>query len=131
MNIETALQNDNQCDVDADDLYVELKLLQKNLPDEKMGAIDILNYLKRLDCFPNGCIAYRILLTILVTAASAERSFSKLKLLKTYLRSTTLQKRLNGLALVAIEEGIMEKKQYEDLIKSFVSKNARRISLFL
>ena len=38
-----------------------------------------------LDSFPNTCIAYRILLTILVTIASAERSFSKLKLIKSYL----------------------------------------------
>ena len=41
--------------------------------------INILNYLKRLDYFPNAYIAYRILLTIPVTVASAERSFSKLK----------------------------------------------------
>ena len=33
-------------------------------------------------------IAYRILLTIPVIVASAERSFSKLKLIKSYLRST-------------------------------------------
>ncbi|XP_050919588.1 uncharacterized protein LOC127137146 [Lathyrus oleraceus] len=49
----------------------------------------------------------RILLTIPVTVASAERSFSKLKLLKTYLRSTMSQERLNGLALIAIENDIL------------------------
>ena len=44
--------------------------------------INVLNYLKRLDSFPNAYIAYRILLIILVTVASTERSFSKLKLIK-------------------------------------------------
>jgi len=41
--------------------------------------------------------------TIPVTVASAERSFSKLKLIKTYLRSSISQERLDGLALFAIE----------------------------
>ena len=52
-----------------------------------------------LDSFPNTCIAYRILLTIPVTVVSAERSFSKLKLIKSYLRSTMSQERLSGLAI--------------------------------
>ena len=51
--------------------------LQKNYT-----PIVILNYIKRLDSFPNTCIAYKILLTIPVTVAFAERSFSKLKLIK-------------------------------------------------
>ena len=87
-----------------------------------MGPVDILKFLKRLDCFPNATIAYRILLTIPVTVASAERSFSKLKLLKSYLRSTMTQERLSGLALIAIEN--------EELIEEFISRNARRMSRF-
>nr|GEY34692.1 hypothetical protein [Tanacetum cinerariifolium] len=62
--------------------------------------------------------------------ASAERSFSKLKLLKSYLRSTMSQERLNGLALIAIENRLLESVDYEDLINNFASKNARRIALF-
>ena len=49
---------------------------------------DILNYIKRINSFQNAYIAYRIVLTITVSVASAERSFSKLKLIKSYLRST-------------------------------------------
>ena len=64
---------------------MEVKLLQEFLPSEKLGAFDILKQLKRVDCFSNAVIAYRILLTISVTVATTERSFSKLKFLKTYL----------------------------------------------
>lgn len=45
--------------------------------EKQKRAIDVLNYLKRMDgCYPNVYIAYRILMTIPVTVASAERSFS-------------------------------------------------------
>ena len=96
------------------------------MPKEIKTSIDILNYLKRMRCFPTASIAYRILLTIPVTVASAEKSFSKLKLLKSYLRSTMLQERLNGLALISIESDFLDKIDYEDLINDFAAKNARR-----
>jgi 20S proteasome alpha/beta subunit len=47
-----------------------------------------------------------ILLTIPDTVASAERSFSKLKLVKNYLRSTMSQDRLVDLARLSIESEI-------------------------
>jgi hypothetical protein len=97
---------------------------------KKIGPIDILKFLKGMNYFPNTFIAYRILLTIPVTVASAERSFSKLKLLKSYLRSTMLQERLNGLALIAIENDLLENIQYEELVDEFASKNARRATYF-
>ena len=70
-NFEIALRKQDQSDVDGNDLYVELKLLQDYLPNQKMGPVDILEYLKRVGCFPNAFIAYRVLLTIPVTVASA------------------------------------------------------------
>ncbi|KAJ9535737.1 hypothetical protein OSB04_un001104 [Centaurea solstitialis] len=50
--------------------------------------------------------------------------FSKLKMLKSYLRTTMTQDRLNGLALIAIENGFLDKVDYEELVEDFVSKNA-------
>ncbi|XP_065870627.1 uncharacterized protein [Euphorbia lathyris] len=130
IQFENALKFNEQSDVDGNELFVELKLLRELLPRDIMKPIDILTFLKGLDCFPNTVIVYRILLTILVTVASAERSFSKLKLLKSYMRSTMLQERLNGLAMIAIENDVLEKVEYEDLVDDFASKNARRITLF-
>ncbi|PVH65890.1 hypothetical protein PAHAL_1G098500 [Panicum hallii] len=63
-----------------------------------------------------------VLLTIHVSVASAERSFSKLKLLKSYLRSTMTQERLNSLATIAIESEMLEKIDYEYIIEDFISK---------
>jgi hypothetical protein len=56
------------------------------------------------------------LLTIPVTVAKEERSFSKLKLIKTYLRSTMCQERLSDLAILSIENAISQELNYGDLI---------------
>ena len=74
-------------DIDGLDLFSELNVLKEILQIKDYTPIDILNYIKRLDSFLNTCIAYRILLIIHITVASVEKSFSKLKLINTYLRS--------------------------------------------
>ena len=102
-------------------------MLRDIIQKENNSPIETLNYLIRVDSFPNACIAYRILLTIPVTVASAKRSFSKLKLIKSYLRSTMSQERLNGLAMLSIEKDLLEKLEYKDLINSFASQKARKI----
>ncbi|CAI6348654.1 unnamed protein product [Macrosiphum euphorbiae] len=67
------------------------------------------------------------MLTIPLTSAGAERTFSKLKLIKTYLRSTMSQQRLTGLATIRIEKELSEQLNYEDIINDFTSKKARKI----
>jgi len=129
-NLGAVLTKDGKSDVDANELYVELKFLQDFIPKENMGPVEILKFLKRHDCFPNASIAYRVLLTIPVTVASAERSFSKLKLLKSYLRSTMTQQRLNDLATIALESGLPENIDYEHIIEDFISRNIKRMKYF-
>ena len=67
-----------------------------------MTTLELLKFIqaKQLtEIYPNLCIALRISATLPVTVASAKTSFSKLKLLKMYLRSTMAQERLSGLAV--------------------------------
>uniref|UniRef100_A0A8I6Z2G2 HAT C-terminal dimerisation domain-containing protein n=1 Tax=Hordeum vulgare subsp. vulgare TaxID=112509 RepID=A0A8I6Z2G2_HORVV len=75
-------------DVDLNDLISELTVMQSTLPDRAMSAMEIFESVQKAYCYPNISIAYRILFTMHVTVVSAKRSFSKLKLLKNYLRST-------------------------------------------
>lgn len=128
-NLEDLLTDDDEnSDIDGSELFSELQIMRNALPKDATRAIHVLDYLKDFDsCFPNAWIAYKILLTIPVTVASAERSFSKLKLIKSYLRSTMSQERLNGLSMMAIEKRMVDKLEYEDLINTFAAKNARRV----
>jgi hypothetical protein len=76
--------------------------------------------------YPNASIAYRILLIIPITVASIKISYSKLKLLKSYLRSTLSQERLNELAILSIEQDLLENIEYKSLISNFVAQTVRR-----
>jgi hypothetical protein len=67
-----------------------------------------------------------VLLTMHVTVESAERNFSKLKLIKTYLRSSMSQERLNGLTTLSIENDMLENIDVDVIINDFVSQIARR-----
>jgi hypothetical protein len=73
---------------------------------------------------------YRVLLTIPMTVTSVEQSFSKLKLLKSYLRSTMTQQRLTDLATIAFKSELLDKIEYEHIIEEFISMNTKRMKLF-
>ena len=57
-----------------------------------------------------------------------EMSFSKLKLIKSYLRSTMSQERLSGLAILSIENEMLVELECKKLISNFPSQKARKIN---
>src|SRR6266542_2472017 len=113
-------------DVELNNLISELSILQMTLPDRPMSAMEIFEFVREVDCYPNISLAYRILFTVPVIVASAERSFSKLKLLKNYLRSAISQERLTGLATLCIEKKFLDEININSIIDEFISKNVRR-----
>ena len=117
---------DGSSDVDVNDMISELAVMQSTLPDKPMSAMEIFEFVTEADCYPNISIAYRILFTMPVTVASAERTFSKLKLLKNYLRSVMSQERLNGLATLCIEKKLLDEIDIEAIINDFAAANVRR-----
>jgi hypothetical protein len=90
--------HDDSSDGDLNDFISELQVLQVTLPDDLMSSLKILQFIIVADCYPNVSIVYQILLTIHVTVASVERSFSKLKLLKQLFEVNYVAEKVNGLA---------------------------------
>ncbi|KAK2384413.1 zinc finger MYM-type protein [Trifolium repens] len=84
VKFHSTFSHDNSSDIDVDDIFSQLRVLQYTLPTKIMSVIDILKFVEDIDCYPNVSIAYRVLVTMLVTMASPEISFSKLKFIKTY-----------------------------------------------
>ena len=126
LKLEFFLKHDVYYDIDSLDLFSKLKVLKEILQIKEYTSINILNYIKMLDSFPNTCIAYRILLIIPITIASAERSVSKLKLIKSYLRSTMSQEKLSRLAILSIENEMLEELEYKNLISQFASQKQEK-----
>ncbi|XP_065658618.1 zinc finger MYM-type protein 1-like [Hydra vulgaris] len=106
-------------------------LALSELIEPKTSPLKVLEFILRNNNFtPNISIALRILLTQPVSVASAERSFSKLKLIKDYLRSIMSQNRLTGLSLISIESDMAKKLDFTELMKAFASEKSRRVNFF-
>ncbi|GBP29034.1 hypothetical protein EVAR_10850_1 [Eumeta japonica] len=103
-NLQISLTDGKKYDVSGCELVAELMSLNPLLKDlQSAEPLTVLQLIKKndwLDIFPNVWTALHILLTIPVTVAKGERSFSKLKLTKTYLRSTVSGKTIRSWNLV-------------------------------
>lgn len=129
--LETILSSEDDSDINAHDLE-ELQDLSRLLP-HSMNPLDVLNYLcanNITSLYPNAIVAIRILLTLPVSVASEERSFSKLKLIKNFLRSSLGQTKLRNLALISIESKLAATLDYTELIDEFAKLKVRRVKLY-
>ena len=95
-----------------------------NKPSDIAQTLDITNQL----LYPNIYGALVISLTLPVSIARAERSFSTMRRLKNYLRSTMTTDRLTGLALLNVYRHTYH-ISYDDVVNSFAAKKNRRMDL--
>ena len=112
-------------------LEMEAKLAKRTFQTRKLESTkDVLLALLSLkDAFPELTKLVRIALTIAVSTAQCERSFSALKRIKTYLRSTMGEDRLASLALLSIEREMSKSLSLDDVVTNFAKKADRRITL--
>lgn len=116
------------CEIES--FKFEVTTLIQNI--ETASALNILQVLHDfglIEFYANINVAFRIFLTLPVSIASCERSFSKLKLIKNYLRSTIGQERLSNLSIISIEYNIVKNINYDDVINEFAEMKARKVQL--
>ena len=119
-------------ELDGSNLLSEVNVAKRTLSGKGLETTnDVFSTLMPLkDAFPTLLKVVRIALTIAVSTATCERSFSTLKLVKSYLRSTMGEQRLADLASISIEKEISNTIIIDEVINEFVAidKN-RRIQL--
>lgn len=105
------------------------KLKKKKVEKKESSVNFVLKYIIKndlTDVFPNIFVVMRIICTIPITEAACERSFSVLKLIKNYLRTTMSQERLSALATLSIEKNFVKNLDYSSVIKELSEKKARK-----
>jgi hypothetical protein len=123
-------------DVDGNELFEEVKRIRhelkafyKDKSQRRISTKDFLEFITKLglqEIYPNLTTSLRIYLTLPVSVASCERAFSKLKLIKSYLRSSMSQARLNDLAIISIEQEVSNTVQYASVIADFAAAKCRK-----
>ena len=107
-----------------------MPIAKRTLAGKKLDDIsEVFLALKPLQvAFPETLKLLQLVLTIPVSTAKCERTFSTLKRTKTYLRSTMNETRLSNMAILSIERDISSKLDLELVVDNFAKEN-RRICL--
>ena len=79
--------------------------------------------------FPLSNKAFRLLLTAPVTVAADERAFSRLKLVKTYLRASMTDNRLESLLLLSCEKDLTDSIDLDCIAKRWAELKSRRVKI--
>ena len=124
-------------ELSEEELLLEIPRLRRHLKAaeidlkeaEDWSVLDVLKFVAEWDfieSLPYLTLSLRLFVTICVSVASCERSFSKLKLIKNYLRSTMGQSRLSDLAMLSIESDSAQEIDFDDVINKFSVLKARK-----
>lgn len=116
---------------DVDVLLNEIDLFQSLL--QKRCAPNIAESAKQLigieHLYPQLALAYKCALLIPTTVATNERTFSKLKHIKNYLRTTMSENRLDDVMLLSCESDILDVINIEALATGWSLLKNRRIAI--
>ena len=120
--------------IDKDLLRMECVLAKRTLADKGQELETINDVLVAIipfkAAFPNLVKLLQLSLTIVVSTAECERSFSALKRIKSYLRSTMSTQRASNLTVLSIERKLSESLSLDEVVDLFAAKDKnRRIAL--
>ena len=76
------------------------------------------------------CSAVKLILVMPASNSTSERSFSTLRRVKTYLRSTMTQQRLNNIMVLNVHKEITDSIKPKDIANEFVGGSEHRLKIF-
>lgn len=76
----------------------------------------LINYNFYNNTYPTLYLSYKLLLSIYVTQVGCERSFSKLKYLKNYLRNSMIQDHIESFIFLSVEKDILVSISSDNII---------------
>ena len=115
-------------DLSKESLSAECLIAKRMLNGKDACSIsDVLKEIIPLNiAFPTLIKVLQIALTIVVTTAECERSFSCLKRTKNYLRSSMSEQRLIDLAVLSIEQELSKELSLDDVVQKFAGEDKNR-----
>jgi len=121
-------------DLDPTELSTQLKMLSVHFA-EQGSQVTLHNYLRSLPAaqrsfYSQVCILVRLILVMPATNATSERSFSALRRIKSYLRTTMSQQRLNNLMVLFIHRDSLDEMDLEEVANEFISVKDTRLKIF-
>ena len=132
-------------DFDQEMLYAQLQTfgvhfqqtyqLQSKEASTKMTIFDIKSYFLSLSHGQSVHLSqvkrlFQLVLVMPATDASSERSFSALRRLKSYLRTTMMQERLNYLMLLYVHKNRTDALDPKAILNDFVGESEHRLNIF-
>ena len=124
-------------DLNVHALEMQLQIFATNfiMEGKKTSIKDILKYLRNISSAQRAllseiCIIAKLILVMPATNAVSERSFSALRRVKTYLRSTMKQTRSNHLMILHVHKDITDSLNLNDIGNEFVRCSEHRLSVF-
>ena len=127
-------------DFDTEQLSIQLQVLSCNLPqlsqqDALHDFSSVIRFLREFSdsqssLIPEVCRFASLILVMPATNAVSERSFSSLRRVKSYLRATMSQTRLNSLMVLHVHKSLTDSLSLIDIGNDFVKGSNHRESIF-
>ena len=126
-------------DFNESELSTQLQIFGTNFAREaqpgKVTLQEVFTFLRSLSegqraFFRQVCFVARLILVMPATNASSERTFSTMRRIKSYLRSSMAQARLNHLMVLSIYKEMLDRIDLRTTANNFVQGSEHRLSVF-
>ena len=120
--------------INYDNIEVQFQTISQSIKGD-LSLVGIVDYLKSLSTTARSLYSeivtlIELILVMPATNATSERSFSTLRRVKSYLRTTMIQLRLNNLMILNVHREALDAMDLEEIGNEFISSKDSRKQIF-